>query len=696
MDFLADITFGEPTLENTRLFFSEIMADLDKNRILLEYISGTHDFEFQFVIRNVINCDDKCKKEPCSETCKKCIIMDTSNDIGVSIPNDVLGCHAFYLILENIIRNCAKHNSTFNKPLRLYIDFDECATEDEFYEVKIYDNIEKNNLSGLIISQNEKLNSNLLESGKLRSGAWGLIEMEASAAYLRKKPIELINDEEFKIDISNNQSYYPPKKNGEGNNQPNFLKAIGYHKHYGYRLFLLKPKELLIVISQDKIEDINSLKPENLARLRKQGIKLCIVNNENEENLNLNNVYAFPIMLFYGTKADYEKFVIPNITGLPNRQLVYFAGKKSFVKSRFAQKIEKTEIEFILKILAEDTPKKLINYIWKNWLLKQLAYLGLKISSGFWRSSFSKINIEPEYFSDQDFDESFIVDLSDHGISGCLKMLNLNSQENQNAINDDIFAALNGANSFNVNTGLRNQISYSEPYNSKDYFLLKKVLKNKAKEFPDTIEEHDFPALCRLIEGSVTTIYIIDERLQELAENTTYRPEQKAGNTSEGLQFTDLLFCTNVIIPLSGKESTKIRRQDNNSRKFNLNETSFNEIKDKTIIYLRSLVKTKSEKEYDKNKADFLLIHLGVLEKLITATKWPAGKDDIGVKKFIEEQILQNKNVETKIIIISGRGKPHNMPPGYLYLNFSIVSQYCIENRLKYFLNEVVYSSKKI
>ncbi len=70
----------------------------------------------------------------------------------MAIPNDVLGCQAFYNIIENVIRNTAKHATNTSIPIKEFtINFREIGEEEmmEFdlwhevqslYYVEIYDN----------------------------------------------------------------------------------------------------------------------------------------------------------------------------------------------------------------------------------------------------------------------------------------------------------------------------------------------------------------------------------------------------------------------------------------------------------------------------------------------------------------------------------------------------------------------------
>ena len=69
MDFLADIATNTPTLENTKFLLKDILAGLDRNKILLEHISGT-DLEYSFDVLDCRNCKpngDKCEKSQCTD-----------------------------------------------------------------------------------------------------------------------------------------------------------------------------------------------------------------------------------------------------------------------------------------------------------------------------------------------------------------------------------------------------------------------------------------------------------------------------------------------------------------------------------------------------------------------------------------------------------------------------------------------------
>lgn len=704
MDFLADVTFGEPTMESSRLLFSEILKLFDENRLLLENISGTHNFYYKFVARNCTGCDKECCSEQKAECkdCDTCIIQSIdgktlANDIPISMPNDILGYHAFYLILENIIRNCAKHggaNTNQNDPLKIYIDILEKAQAQDYYEINIYDSNEHKDigkLNELVMNQNISIDKDVLENNSLRQGAWGMIEMEAAAAYLRKKPIENINNEEYNLDISNQQNIFPSETR-HGSAEPNFLKAINVRdKYYGYRLFLLKPKELLVIYSDTLKQQYNDIIVNlNKDKNKKKGIKTISI-SDMQKYLNDKEVFAYPLLVFIGTKVDYDKEIKENETALPNRILVSFIDDdtNNIKSTRFTHILYKDEFNE-LRLDGNDS----INHAWKTWILKQNAYLGigipentfLKDKKGAFSGKYN--NTKMDYFTDDNFCNKSIYNVlfEDHGGGG-----------------------LKGRFENDLKYDTTGKILYIEPYNSKDKFLLSKLIKIDNNN--SDITESDFIPFCKLIEACSSTIHIIDERIQELAEKIIYYPESKGVNKEEDkihFLYTDILYATKVVIPLSEKKvGLQTKRNKENENFIDLNQSSFEGIHANIIEYIKSIIRRQDRNKLSRNHADFLLIHLGILEKLIEAydEQHKDDKDYIkytksaeGVKEFIEEILLDNNKelALTKIIIISGRGKPHNMPENYLYLNFSVISQYCIENRLKYFLNEVVFSSKKI
>lgn len=259
VDYISDISFGAPMLHTSRRVYGDIFLELDRVSLLMNHISGLEEnFEYKIELTRP---DENGKGKELSGT----------NDLQVAVPNDVVGTHAFYNILENIIRNTAKHASgqdNSEQTTTFHIDFSDIVTNEEwadnikeeaayYYCVEIYDDIpmDANAAEDLVNAQNKRLNDPVFEGERPRSHSLGLVEMEASAAYLRKLDSSVVDDERYHVinKIQNSELYENYKDlyfNQYG--QFNLLKAIMKPAgegvcYFGYRFFMLRPQEVLIV-----------------------------------------------------------------------------------------------------------------------------------------------------------------------------------------------------------------------------------------------------------------------------------------------------------------------------------------------------------------------------------------------------------------------------------------------------------------
>lgn len=636
MDFLADITTGVPTIENSKWFYKELLSGIDKNRLLLNKISGIGGFYYRIKAINF------------AENSSGVEVSENENDLMVSIPNDVLGCHAFYTIIENIIRNCAKHGGkgdkgkTSQNPLNICINIKECEEQqgNELYEITIYDDGEDLNdsnpifieekkenakykkyftnengekyfteqngkisvkpLDKLVFDQNYRLNQSVLKDGALRQGAWGLIEMDASAAYLRKIPVEQIDEDIYDINLRQTpeakESYYPEKViNPEF---INILKAVAVDERFlGYRLFMFKPREILII---DEIGFYKNIDDSKRKELLKSGILICSLSEtEGYFKYNSEKVYNHKIVVILSDRSD--EIAKKNMTGLSRRIL----------------KINSEEIEKLATLQLLTNPLIYKKEIWKLYITST-NYSFYNDYTGF------------KYF---DFIEKITNDSSPYG-----------------------------ANYFDHGEGYScSEIEYKEiKYSAVEGFM------------PTPGDEIK---LIQFIESIHNNIVVIDERIQEYAEYGEYKPKN-----GKNIKISDIYKHTNIYVPKSKSEC-------------NLGLQSFDD------EYSKILAVFEQQKE-----ACFFVVHLGIIEKLIEShnkkeeIKKKYNKDrDIEIADFLNDLIfVPNKISYNRLIIISGRGTPHNLPPNTRYLNYSIISQYMIDLRFKYLLSEAVFSSRKI
>jgi len=282
MDFVATITTEIPDWSFSAWFVADLMRHFYIQRQLLNFIAeseGLSAYEFQpesFEQKNkivitvskvnangkvisIINLDDKDKSV-------------LQNDIQVSITGGIVGYHAFYTILENIIRNSAKHSWENRKargivlPNNLHINVQIQEQPDkDYYIIKIWDNVSiveniqtiEESLSALDplsvhfqslplhIQQRYKFTRSFIDfdTGELKKENWGLAEIKICAGYMNMKPISEIGHEGDRL-------LFDARRNEDG-----FISAIAVKDsdngkeayRLGYEFPLPKPRELLIV-----------------------------------------------------------------------------------------------------------------------------------------------------------------------------------------------------------------------------------------------------------------------------------------------------------------------------------------------------------------------------------------------------------------------------------------------------------------
>lgn len=175
----------------------------------------------------------------------------------VALPNGQLGKTAFFIIIENILRNYYKHTTHENNEPKFFIRITPSSLmPDDFWCVDFYDLIAKdenkqkrtaellNRINGDFIE-----NSILQANGTLRREGWGFIEMKACAAYLVNFPIENIDqeaDENEPILIGSTERFHSLIKANYYSNEGTIVDPQQDHvnRNLGYRFYLKKAKEI--------------------------------------------------------------------------------------------------------------------------------------------------------------------------------------------------------------------------------------------------------------------------------------------------------------------------------------------------------------------------------------------------------------------------------------------------------------------
>lgn len=273
MDYIATATTEFPTWRQPMLFVSSVMKQFMMQKHLLNFISrseGLQAYQFQnpaltastqpnTIRLHVRRIHDEIKdwegRGKYSESEYDNFIPygnekagSFERDILVAIPGGVIGQHAFYTIIENILRNAAKHEWATTKSksdhLDVYIDFHDNPNEG-VVEFQVWnDRVNKDketsddrNISSLVKTLAERMSASFIDNeGGLRKENWGLAEMRISAGFLRGSDVSLVGG----IGVGQKEMLGLIRPlvvgNGEGK------------ECLGYRFDLHKPRELLVVL----------------------------------------------------------------------------------------------------------------------------------------------------------------------------------------------------------------------------------------------------------------------------------------------------------------------------------------------------------------------------------------------------------------------------------------------------------------
>ncbi|HSS20964.1 MAG TPA: hypothetical protein VLL54_12890 [Pyrinomonadaceae bacterium] len=313
MDFLADVATTDPTLESDLYLLKDVLAAFDKNRILLDRISGL-DSNIEFDI--AVSFKEKRKLHSLRKE-------KDPNDQLLAIPNDILGCQAFYIIIENIIRNVTKHSkvderAVEGKPLKFLITvvLEKYRGNPGYYEVSIYDDFYRSasSMAETVAKRNELIASPVLDERKnrLRDVGLGTVEMVVCAAYLRRVPLDLIEDEFYRLV----DERYAKRDRAK---IPNVIYAYPQpHKTkrkqaaLGYKFYIRIPQKLLVFDD----DHLLGLDDKELNACRANGITIIETKKFREEW-----EYSHDFLIWLNDKASFDRFYDPNKTKLPQRIL---------------------------------------------------------------------------------------------------------------------------------------------------------------------------------------------------------------------------------------------------------------------------------------------------------------------------------------------------------------------------------------
>lgn len=404
MDFIAEITTTVPAWETTLSLKNDLIEIFQRQFAILDNIARSEGFCYapcfenkDTEIREILN-NYQCKKVDSGwKNCKKetviCERLPDENDVSdsepqpmqikyegndypVSIPHGVVGKQAFFSILENFIRNSAKHggekvknnikNCKVKKALIFTVKAEE-AKGGDYIEVTLSDNI--GNCADVIDKDGSRVIDHLKKAvddkkytgsdGRIKKGSWGIKEMKVSANFLRKREVDVLVEGKKDSDdlpliklTCFDDKRCTIKECSQGESAANISMTF----------FLRKPKEVFIVKENDNLLEDN----------KKWGIETCTI-NEFKEKIKDNETIPHRFLLFKTNDKDSIALAMNNREILPSRIIVNAnsSGKDSSNKERWIEpvfthinnfnKIQGSPVEFILELYEEFLKDKLIN-----------------------------------------------------------------------------------------------------------------------------------------------------------------------------------------------------------------------------------------------------------------------------------------------------------------------------------------------
>ena len=620
--YLNEAVYGITNTVAEKRVYGELFKQLDENRILLNYISGIDNFKYQIHF--------------IKETEKGYEIFNEKNDISIMLPGGTIGEQAFYNIIENIIRNTAKHNVIgMQDCVHFVVKFSNSKSLKKYYEVEIFDSIAQKESYRLI----DRLNRMLLKSAfnmnnnQLRSYGLGQLEMKAAGAFLQQEDIA-------KIGEFSEKTLKEYKKIGKNvveifqEHNLTFLHAFTTNQVYdealqnlretenrylGYRFYVRKPEKYVFVFKEDYF-----LEEKNKKALESYGISFLAV-EEFKNSIREGQVYSHEFIFlqegaqdklgelgecFYKTHNDKQtnrKERVEALSLLPERLML--------IEKDFAKKlIDSKDIEDFEKEVWEQ---------WEGEKVEEINKNTTKVNQDIYRDNIGETG------NGFNYDECRQVVFFDH----------LNNYDTWK----------------NLTAGVNTSLVTIEPLSS--------AAQRKLPEFKNNLNEYirvarKSPICQKLVEAYFNKVIVIDERIQRAAESIY------PAKDGQGVKEAEIFNYINVLIP--EKEKIDLAK-----------EHFSNDDKNAIIAYIDNI-----------KKAEFLVIHYGILERIYN--------NDTNRTEAINKQL--NKWVRTtRVIVTSGRGRQtlEHLPLSVNYLNISSLLYAFVEKRNKYSINYILNQSRR-
>ena len=691
--YCNDLFYGAP-ISRSVITIRNLLSTLDQNKLLMNDISGAGS-SFKYSLKIFFDNDRESAD-----------MSDERFDWPLSIPNDQLGCQAFYMIVNNVIRNAAKHAKRkdtnkevsvcirflkypkripnyFEKPdddialwhtmPTLYNSWVECHSQESrklarnFYTVEIYTNILQNNIGQLVEDQNRLICEPIVDRKTFvgRKGSKGLEEIACAVAYLCGKNVVST----IKANQTDNNTLPPPIDDVFTDNKQ-----------------LYKPRAFGLASVDLQDSEIKSWIDGCVKRWcsvdNQFGAGQCVCDTENNTHacffLATDLKKTFPDTIFSGF-LGYRFFMLK-----PEQVLVVRDNKNTITDEKAEEMTKHVGVDVVS---AEELRKKLekgvpVNHdilvCDNNKLIGEYpAMLPARILSvsdiqDFTEPSESETGGESE---GHDKSDPFVVHCWEKWVEKLSCDGGINNYSTSFYRNPAIAYfdnhLENGSNPFR-------EATYAEALSSAAQKILPDYEKNamirgqkKLANYLRNIKIEKNLAHYRLIESINTRILLLDDRFQRDSQGIPSLGE----NPPEGkkkLNYQDHWTKCRIELP-----------------EFNLSENN----KETAVKVLK-----KIEEAVKGNKYHFIFIHLGLLESVFKYK--PEIQEECLIKKgedlsqYINRISLKSKG---RVVVKSGRGVPDNLPESARFVQQTSAEDTLEgERKSKYLFSTLLYNSRSV
>ena len=577
-----------------------------------------------------------------------------ADDVEVCIHSE----QAFYSILENFIRNSAKHNPKDGSDLVVYLDL---RTEPTHYKLHIFDN-RSQALPEVLFSRTEplgicqKIKQSLLDNlGRPRRANWGFADMKINSFLL-------FNSVDDFDDTRLHENFRLIAVGDDGTTltcvDDDTITSLdkGSPLRFGYQIKLSLARKVLW------IGDFNL---DNKEVLESEGLQIVLnLDNISEELQKIEGLSSFQFVLI-NEELNHEKY-LKFEEKLPGRVIV--------LQSRKGQSaLDKPSL---LTATAKDVPTvsmyAMLKWCWERWLTREGRRINLYL-----------------YFENPTVADNWVGIRLQNG----LKTVTVNSLQEQELLSDEVINIV-----YNHHGGAFKQaladgsLKLECPTDEEGNDLMNFITKHSiiffgqgsedfaALNYPPVKPEDKEMMIYQLMDAATTNVFVIDERISGYANQTM--PSEFSPN---GIRIgTEELRTRNWYMYAAGKLFVA------------------HEIKNRNAICFIGKVQAKQEKlglditndrinlysdiagfDAEGLRKDVLIIHRTYLDK---------AKIGMDPKLFIN----MAKRQFGSVFITSGGGYPHNLEVRCRFIPFSTLES-CVNSRLsKNKLNNVLKSNIKL